>query len=136
MTHDHEHHDHEHHDHEAEELDYVAQVEAFRADKDDAFRYSPGSPIPHDVRHDFAGLPYFPVDESLRFEGLRLEEYAGDQPTSFQIPTSDNQLKPAPSQGLVRIRARRRASPPDGLRHRRRTRRFGVRAVPRCDERP
>ena len=71
------------------------QVEAFRADKDDAFRYSPGSPIPHEVRHDFPGLPYFPVDESLRFEGLTLEPYAGDQPTSFQIPTSDNQLKPA-----------------------------------------
>jgi len=96
--HDHEHtHEHEHHhDHgDEEELDYAAQVEAYRADKDDAFRFSPGSPIPHEVRHDFPGLPYFPVDESLRFEGLALAPYAGDQPTSFQIPTSDNQLKPA-----------------------------------------
>ena len=98
MTHEHDHeHEHEHHhDHgDEEELDYAAQVEAFRADKDDAFRFSPGSPIPHEVRHDFPGLPYFPVDESLRFEGLALAPYAGDQPTSFQIPTSDNQLKPA-----------------------------------------
>jgi uncharacterized protein (DUF1684 family) len=106
QDHEHEHHEHEqeqeheqehehHHDHGEEELDYAAQVEAFRADKDDAFRYSPGSPIPHEVRHDFPGLPYFPVDEELRFEGLALEPYAGDQPTSFQIPTSDNQLKPA-----------------------------------------
>jgi len=98
MTHEHEQHDHEHehhHDHDEEELDYAAQVEAFRADKDDFFRDSPNSPLPHEVRHDFAGLPYFPIDEALRFEGLALEEYAGDQPTSFQIPTSDGQLKPA-----------------------------------------
>jgi uncharacterized protein (DUF1684 family) len=100
MTNDHEHHEHEHeHGHDEEELDYAAQVEAYRAEKDEVFRFSANSPIPHDVRHDFPGLPYFPVDESLRFEGLALEEYAGDQPTSFQIPTSDNQLKPAHRKG-------------------------------------
>ena len=82
-----------------EELDYAAEVQAYRAEKDDVFRHSPASPIPHEVRHDFPGLPYFPVDESLRFESLTLEEYAGDQPTSFQIPTSDGQLKPAHRQG-------------------------------------
>jgi len=109
MTHDHdqhEHHDHdhdhdndhEHHDHD-EELDYAGQVEAFRAAKDDAFRHSPGSPLPHDIRHDFPGLPYFPIDEALRFEDLTLEPYTGDQPTSFQIPTSDGQLKPADRAG-------------------------------------
>ena len=103
--HDHEHHDHEHHDHEhhhaedAEELDYAAAIAAYRAEKDDVFRYSEASPIPHEVRHDFPGLPYFPVDESLRFDGLTLDEYAGDQPTTFQIPTSDGQLKPAHRQG-------------------------------------
>jgi hypothetical protein len=101
--HDHEHHEHEHgHEHhhdDAAELDYAAEVEAFRAEKDEVFRHSPASPIPHDVRHDFPGLPYFPIDESLRFEGLNLEEYGGDQPTSFQIPTSDGKLKPAHRQG-------------------------------------
>ena len=101
--HDHDHHEHEHH-HDEEELDYAAQVEAFRADKDEAFRHSPGSPIPHDVRHDFPGLPYFPVDETLRFDDLRLEPYAGDQPTSFQIPTSDNQLKPAHRAGTFHFK--------------------------------
>ena len=67
MTHEHDHeqpdHEHEHHhDHDEQELDYAAQVEAFRADKDDFFRDSPNSPLPHEVRHDFPGLPYFPVD--------------------------------------------------------------------------
>ena len=97
--HEHEHHDHEHHGEDEVELDYAAEVETYRAEKDDVFRHSPNSPIPHEVRHDFPGLPYFPVDESLRFEGLSLEAYAGDQPTSFQIPTSDGQLKPAHRQG-------------------------------------
>jgi uncharacterized protein (DUF1684 family) len=98
--HGHEHeHDHHHDGEDEQELDYVGEVEAFRAEKDDVFRHSPASPIPHEVRHDFTGLPYFAVDESLRFEGLTLDEYTGDQPTSFQIPTSDGQLKPAHRQG-------------------------------------
>lgn len=81
------------HDHEHE--DYATEVEAFRLDKDAFFRSSPSSPIPHDRRHDFAGLPYFAVDTALRFEGLRIEPYTGDEPTSFQIPTSDGRLRPA-----------------------------------------
>ena len=44
---------------------------------------------------DFTGLPYFPVDPSLRFEELVLEPYLGAEPTAFQIPTSDGQLRPA-----------------------------------------
>ena len=96
--HDHEHgahehgDDHEHHDHDA---DYVAEVEHERARKDAWFRASPSSPLPHEARHDFTGLPYFPVDPSLRFEDLTLEPYAGDEPSAFQIPTSDGQLRPA-----------------------------------------
>jgi uncharacterized protein (DUF1684 family) len=89
MADQHEHHEHEH------EIDYVGAVEAERARKDDWFRSSPSSPLPHEVRHDFVGLPYFPVDPSLRFEDLRLEPYAGSEPSAFQIPTSDGQLRPA-----------------------------------------
>jgi uncharacterized protein (DUF1684 family) len=89
-THEHEH-DHDH-DHAAE---YVAAVEEERARKDAWFKRSPSSPIPHEARHDFSGLPYFPVDPALRFEDLTLEPYTGDQPSAFQIPTSDGQLRPA-----------------------------------------
>jgi uncharacterized protein len=81
------------HDHEQE--DYATEVEAFRLDKDAFFRSSPSSPIPHDRRHDFEGLSYFPIDTGLRFEGLHLEPYAGDEPSTFQIPTSDGRLRPA-----------------------------------------
>lgn len=111
--HDHEHahdeggHDHDGHDHDDhsghEHVDYPTAVQLFRADKDDYFRQAHDSPIPHDQRHDFAGLPYFPVDEDLRFEGLELEPYVGDEPTSFQIPTSDGQLRDAERAGTFRF---------------------------------
>jgi uncharacterized protein (DUF1684 family) len=90
--HEHEHDEHDEHDHEA---GYIAAIEAERGRKDAWFKRSPSSPIPHDARHEFPGLPYFPVDPSRRFEGLALEPYAGDEPSAFQIPTSDGQLRPA-----------------------------------------
>lgn len=109
-AHDHDAHEghdqgtHEGHDHSGHEhVDYPTAVELFRADKDDYFRQAHDSPIPHDQRHDFAGLPYFPVDEDVRFEGLALEPYEGDEPTSFQIPTSDGQLRDAERAGTFRF---------------------------------
>jgi uncharacterized protein len=96
MTREHEH-EHEHdreHGHE-HEFDYVGAVEDERARKDAWFRGSPSSPLPHEARHAFTGLPYFPVEPGLRFQDLALEPYAGDQPSAFQIPTSDGQLRPA-----------------------------------------
>ena len=98
------HDDRDHDDHAAHEhVDYPTAVQLFRADKDEYFRQAHDSPIPHDQRHDFAGLPYFPVNENLRFEGLQLEPYAGDEPTSFQIPTSDGQLRDAERAGTFRF---------------------------------
>ena len=89
MTNDH---DHDHHVHED---DYIGEVERFRAGKDDFFRSSRSSPLPHDARHAFSGLPYFRVDPGLRYEGLGLEPYLGEEPSAFRIPTSDGQLQPA-----------------------------------------
>jgi uncharacterized protein (DUF1684 family) len=95
--HDHDHDEHAGHEH----VDYPKAVEMFRADKDDYFRRAHDSPIPHDQRHDFPGLPYFPVDESLRFEGLTLEPYAGSEPANFQIPISDGTLREAERAGTL-----------------------------------
>ena len=98
MTHEHDHeHDHGHdheHEHEHGPADYVTEVEAFRADKDAWFRTAQ-SPLSHEQRHAFTGLPYFPVEPALRFEELALAPYAGTEPSAFQIPTSDGQLRPA-----------------------------------------
>ena len=35
------------------------------------------------------------MNEDLVIEGLTLEPYQGDEPSAFQIPTSDNKLRPA-----------------------------------------
>lgn len=98
--HEHAHHDH---DHEHQHLDYSDAVRAFRAEKDEYFRTRRDSPIPAAERAAFGGLPYFAVDEALRFEDLALEPYAGVEPTSFQIPTSDGQLRPAERAGVFRF---------------------------------
>jgi uncharacterized protein (DUF1684 family) len=103
--HDHDGHEgHDHGDHAGHEhVAYPDAVAAFRAEKDESFRSSHDSPIPHDERHDFAGLPYFDVDEDLRFEGLTLEPYTGSEPVRFQIPTSDGQLRDAERAGVFRV---------------------------------
>jgi uncharacterized protein len=98
---DHSGHDHGGHDHAGHEhVDYPDAVANYRTEKDEYFRTGHDSPIPHDQRHDFAGLPYFAVDEALRFEGLALEPYSGSEPASFQIPTSDGQLRAAERAGV------------------------------------
>jgi uncharacterized protein (DUF1684 family) len=105
MTHEHDHdhnhddHEHEHHHHEGPH-DYRAAVEDFRAQKDAYFKSAPDSPIPLAERDAFEGLPYYPVDVDLVFEGLTPEPYTGSEPTTFQIPTSDNRLRPARRAGV------------------------------------
>jgi uncharacterized protein (DUF1684 family) len=112
VAHEHEHaqehehdHDHDAHDHEHKHLDYPDAVRAFRAEKDEYFKTRRDSPIPAADRATFSGLPYFPVDEALHFEDLKLEPYQGLEPTSFQIPTSDGQLRPAERAGIFRFEA-------------------------------
>ena len=95
-SHDHAHH-HEH------VVSYPDAVDGYRADKDEFFRMAPNSPIPVAEREAFAGLPYYPVDEALRFDDLRLEPYEGDEPVRFEIPTSDGKLRPAERAGVFRV---------------------------------
>jgi len=102
--HDHDHDEHGDHDHSGHQhVDYPTAIGMYRADKDDYFRSAHDSPIPADEREAFVGLPYFDVDESLRFEGLTLQPYEGSEPTSFQIPTSDGQLRDAVRAGTFRF---------------------------------
>jgi uncharacterized protein len=103
---EHEHHhddEHEHEHHHHEHVSYPEAVQLFRDDKDAFFRTHPRSPVPEAERASFAGIPYYPVDEDLRFDDLRLEPYAGDEPVFFQIPTSDGKLRPAERAGVLRF---------------------------------
>jgi len=97
------HHDHEHDHHEHVPVEYRDAVEGFRLDKDEFFKTQPGSPIPEAERAAFSGLPYYAVDEALVFENRVLEPYTGDEPSNFQIPTSDGQLRPAHRAGVLRF---------------------------------
>ena len=97
----HEQQTHDHHEHVA--VPYPDAVEGFRLDKDEFFKTQPGSPIPEAEREAFAGLPYYPVDEALRFDDRVLEPYTGDEPSHFQIPTSDGKLRPAHRAGILRF---------------------------------
>lgn len=38
-----------------------------RRQKDEFFRHSPQSPLPHDARHDFGGLAYFEPEPALSY---------------------------------------------------------------------
>ena len=102
--HGHEDHGHEGHDHSGHaHVAYPDAVANYRADKDEYFRDADDSPIPEAERATFLGLPYFPVDEALRFDGLTLEPYTGSEPASFQIPTSDGKLRDAVRAGVLRF---------------------------------
>lgn len=85
-------------------LSYPDAIREYRADKDAYFRSGAGSPIPAGERDAFAGLPYFDVDEGLVVDGLVLEPYTGDEPVSFQIPTTDGRLRQAERAGVFRFR--------------------------------
>lgn len=103
-----EHEYHEHHDHASGHehhhvLSYPDAVTRFRADKDEFFRTARNSPIPAADRNGFAGLAYYPIDESLLFDELSLEPYAGDEPVRFEIPTSDGRTRPAERAGVFRF---------------------------------
>jgi uncharacterized protein len=102
--HDHEHqHEHEHEHHVHVPVEYKDAVEGFRLDKDELFKTDPRSPIPEAERAAFTGLPYYPVDEALAFDDRVLEPYTGDEPSNFQIPTSDGKLRPAHRAGILRF---------------------------------
>jgi uncharacterized protein len=102
--HGHDEHGHDEHDHhEHRPPSYEEAIEGFRADKDEFFRSNQYSPVPEGERAGFTGLPYYPVNTALRLEELVLDPYEGDQPTDFQIPTSDDRLRPAHRAGLLRF---------------------------------
>jgi len=83
-------------DHDARAHDEpAALIERDRAAKDAFFRSSPRGPIPARARPGFRGLSYYPVDLAFRFEGIRLDPYSGSGLSTFEIPTSDGQLRPA-----------------------------------------
>lgn len=65
--------------------DYAFGIEQERKEKDHWFREGHDSPIPHERRHGFQGLPYYPVDPALRF---RLKATVYPKQETLRFPTS------------------------------------------------
>ncbi len=76
-----------------------------RAEDDVYLRTAPDSPIPSEARGDFAGLPYFPIDQGWRFAGLGLEPYEGDAPIRFGMEATKGPPRPALRAGVFRFAA-------------------------------
>lgn len=87
-------HDEHSHEHHHRPRSFEEELADFRARKDEFFRTSHQSPIPHERRHGFAGLRYFPPSEAHRIEGLILEPHADPEATA-EIATSDGKTRTA-----------------------------------------
>lgn len=82
-------------------IDHEWRVAHARAVKDDWFRVSPHSPVPARDRDIFGGLTYFPVDQRLRFEGLRLGPLPDGAATRLELVTSDGGSRQARRLGTL-----------------------------------
>jgi uncharacterized protein (DUF1684 family) len=98
-AHGHDHGDHEHGEHH-HEPPFEEQVLEYRQRKDEFFRSSHQSPIPHEHRHDYAGLQYFAPDLAYRVENLHLDPDPDPSSTS-EIVTSDGKTRVATRIGTL-----------------------------------
>jgi hypothetical protein len=73
----------------ADDRPYEQQIQAYRAEKDAAFRSSADSPIPNAQKASFPGLVYFPVDAAYRVPAL-LTEIPANPPVIIRMQMSSN----------------------------------------------
>jgi uncharacterized protein (DUF1684 family) len=69
---------------------YARRIEQDRRDKDEAFRLSPGSPIPTAERASFTNLVYFPIDPAYKVPAYLTEDRTGP-PVIIELETSKGQ---------------------------------------------
>lgn len=82
------------------EIDFVAQIEKHRTEKDVSFKGSEDSPIPDERKTEFQGLSYFPIDLKYRFQ-VRLQRY--NQKETFEIVTSTGMLRETMRYGYLKF---------------------------------
>ena len=64
----------------------MSELTAFRAEKDDFFKHHPQSPLLRDQKAKFAGLQYFPENESLRLE-VKVQRFEDESQIVMQTST-------------------------------------------------
>jgi uncharacterized protein (DUF1684 family) len=74
----------------AQSDDSIRAIEQQRREKDKAFLAAKDSPLPHEAKKNFHGLPYFPVNAKFRFEG-GITRY--DKRETFDIIASDGEKR-------------------------------------------
>lgn len=79
----------------------MTELDVFRKQKDQFFKYHPQSPLLPEQQQQFEGLHYFPPDPALRFE-LPIDEF----PTKDQVlmQTSTGELRTYTRYGRLRFR--------------------------------
>jgi len=82
------------------EIDFVAQIEKHRREKDASFKISEDSPIPDEPKTKFQGLSYFAIDLNYRFQ-VRLHRYS--QKETFEIVTSSGMLRETMKYGYFKF---------------------------------
>lgn len=80
--------------------DYGQRVSEARAEKDEAFRSDPGSPIPPDRKAELLPLAYYPVDENY---AVPAELEMSPDRSRLQIPTSTGKLRDYERIGTLRF---------------------------------
>jgi uncharacterized protein len=85
------------------DLAYRAAIEAEWADDDAYFREAPDSPLLPEDRAAFEGIPHFPIDETWRLRGVRLEPYEGSAPVDFGIEATKGEPRPSRRVGQFRF---------------------------------
>ena len=68
----------------------MADLEIFRAQKDEFFASHPQSPLTRDQRKNFQGLSYFPENPALRLE-VKVDEFSPKEKITMQTSTGDEQ---------------------------------------------
>jgi len=85
--------------------DYGAKIAEARAEKDEAFRSSPDSPIPPDKKAALLPLSYYPIDEAW---AVPAELEMSQDRSRLQIPTSTGKLRDYERIGTLRFSLRGR----------------------------
>ncbi len=84
----------------------IADILAFRREKDRAFRDNPSSPLLPKDRRNFQGLNYFPVDSTFRFRGAIRKYHPMPRDT---IIGTGGELRPALKYGYFEFTYRGKA---------------------------
>jgi uncharacterized protein (DUF1684 family) len=72
--------------------DYERRIDAMRRQKDEAFKYDAGSPLPPEDRAGFEGLAYFPAASAWRVEA-KVTRMAGSAPFEMATSTGEPRLQ-------------------------------------------